>query len=290
MNLVGKILVVALTVMALVFSSFTLAVHATHKNWKLMVDNSDTQKGLPLGLKQEIALRDTAISRLLAENAAKDQLVNRTQRESEQIRGQLESQVSELQKNNRNLKDEIDTKSGELTAAITGARDAAVVLTNTQKENADLRTEGVQVKTARDQAFDSVVKKGDDLAQATGEWNRLSERNKQLLVQLAQYRQVMQDRGLPLNLETPRVDGLVTQTHTAAKMVQINLGSDDGLKKGVIMDVVRLGNTVATTRYLGKIRLVTVDKTEAVGAVIPNTLKGTIQKDDQVTTALELAP
>ncbi len=286
MNLVGKILVVALTVMALVFSSFTLAVHATHKNWKLMVSNTDTTKGLPLGLTQVIAERDTAISRLLADNAAKDQQVNRIQRESEQIRGQLESLVSELQKNNRNLKDEIDLKSGELTLAINASANSTNVLAKTQTENKDIRTENVQVKTERDQALDNVVTTGDKLAQASGEWARLSERNKQLLAQLAQYRQVMQDRGLPLNLEKPTVTGKVTQTHTATKMVQINLGSDDGLKKGDTMDVVRVGNTAGT--YLGKIRLITVDKTEAVGAAIPGTLKGTIQKDDQVTTELEL--
>jgi metal-responsive CopG/Arc/MetJ family transcriptional regulator len=286
MNLVGKILVVALTVMALVFSSFTLAVHATHKNWKLMVSNTDTTKGLPLGLTQVIAERDTAISRLLVDNAAKEQLVYRNQRESEQIRGQLESLVSELQKNNRNLKDEIDLKSGELTLAINASANSTNVLAKTQTENKDIRTENVQVKTERDQAFDNVVTTGDKLAQASGEWARLSERNKQLLAQLAQYRQVMQDRGLPLNLEKPTVTGKVTQTHTATKMVQINLGSDDGLKKGDTMDVVRVGNTAGT--YLGKIRLITVDKTEAVGAAIPGTLKGTIQKDDQVTTELEL--
>ena len=110
MNLVGKILVVALTVMALVFSSFTLAVHATHKNWKLMVDNANPKPGEALGLKQEIALRDTAISRYITDLANKEQLVNRIQRESEQVRGQLESTNSELQKRLVALQTEITLK------------------------------------------------------------------------------------------------------------------------------------------------------------------------------------
>ena len=39
MNLVGKILTVFVFVAALTFMCFTVAVYATHKNWKLRVDN-----------------------------------------------------------------------------------------------------------------------------------------------------------------------------------------------------------------------------------------------------------
>ncbi len=96
---------------------------------------------------------------------------------------------------------------------------------------------------------------------------------------------MIQDKGLPLNLETPTVFGLVTRTNTAAKMIEINLGSDDGLKKGITMEVYRFGDNLATTTYLGQIRLSEVAKTSAVGQVI--SLKGTIQKDDHVATRID---
>jgi hypothetical protein len=51
------------------------------------------------------------------------------------------------------------------------------------------------------------------------------------------------------------------------------------------MDVYRIGDNLASTTYLGQISLYDVDKTSAVGTVIE--LKGTIQKDDHVTTRLE---
>src|SRR5262245_6964407 len=205
MNLVGKILVVALTVMALVFASFTLAVHATHTNWKLKVSNPNAKPGEPKGLVQDIAERDTMINRLLADNAAKEQLVARIQRESEQIRGQLESHNAELQAGLKRLDAEITLKSGELTEAIKQAEAVANVLAKTQKENKDIRDESVDIKTQRDQAFENVNKKGDELAQALGEWNRLSERNKQLLMLLAQFRQVLQNGGISLTLEIRNV-------------------------------------------------------------------------------------
>jgi hypothetical protein len=53
------------------------------------------------------------------------------------------------------------------------------------------------------------------------------------------------------------------------------------------MDVIRVGESLSNTRYLGQIRLTQVDKTEAVGIVIPETSKGTIQENDHVTTGLK---
>src|SRR6185503_2724751 len=41
-----------------------------------------------------------------------------------------------------------------------------------------LRAENTMIKTERDAAFEDVVRKGDELAQAAGEWARLAERNR----------------------------------------------------------------------------------------------------------------
>jgi hypothetical protein len=289
MNLVGKILVVALLVMSLVFASFTLAVHATHKNWKMMVSNPspNAQKGEQPGLVQVLADRDGLITRLQTELTEKQKLLDRTVRESEQVRGQLESAVAEHQTVRKQLETEIASKTTSLNEAITAAQTAATVMQKTQDENKTLREYNVKATKDRDDARDEVIKYADELAQATSEWARYQDRNRQLLLQLAQYRLVIQDKGLPLQLDVPRVDGLVTQTHTAEKMVEINLGTDDGLKKGDVMDVIRLGNTEASTQYLGQIRLLTVDKTGAVGSLVPDTIRGTIQKDDHVTTGLK---
>ncbi len=149
MNLVGKILVVALLVMSLVFGSFTLAVHATHKNWKLTVDNPNPKPGEQPGLKQVISERDTVIARLQADLTNKEQLYHRTLRESEQKLGQLESANSELQTTRTNLQTEIANKSRDLNDAIKASNDSANVLAKTQGENKALRDENIQVKMER---------------------------------------------------------------------------------------------------------------------------------------------
>ena len=43
----------------------------------------------------------------------------------------------------------------------------------------------------------------------------------------------------------------------------------------------------ASTAYLGQIRLFKMDKTTAVGSVIPDKLKGTIQENDHVATRIK---
>src|SRR5262249_32739765 len=161
----------------------------------------------------------------------------------EQVRGQLESQNQELLAARTKLQTEITEKTNALKEAITAANNAAKVLEKTQEENKALRDENTVTKKDRDDAHSEVVTKWDELAQATSELVRYKARNQQLLAQLAEYRQVLQNANLPLKVDIPAVSGLVTKTHTSEKMVEINLGTDHGLREGVVMDVFRLGNT-----------------------------------------------
>ena len=286
MNLVGKILVVALLVMSLVFASLTLAVHATHTNWLQRVTNTDKSKGPP-GLVQDLADKDSALQRKITELTEMERLKERTTREYEVRVAQQESQNQELLAVRLNLQTENTQKAGQLKEAISAADNAAKLLEKTQEENKVIREENVVTKKARDDNHTQLVAREDDLAQAKGEWARLEARNKQLLAQLAQYRLALQNAGVNLNLQTPAVQGLVTKTHTTEKMVEINLGTDHGLREGDLMDVYRLGNTLASTAYLGQIRLFKMDKTTAVGSVIPDKLKGTIQENDHVATRIK---
>jgi len=287
MNLVGKILVVALLVMALVFSSFTLAVHATHKNWKLMVDNPNPKPGEQPGYKQVLADRDNLITRLQTELTEKQKLLERTIRESEQRLGQLESHVQELLAARTKLQTEITEKTNALNTQVEAAKTSATVLENTQKENTALRAKNADLQKERDDALGSVITLEDALAQATGEMARLLDRNRILLAQAAQYRLALQDANVPVRVEVPTVFGVVTATHTGEKLVEINLGLDEGLRVGDKLHVYRFGSSAATTQYLGQIQLTRIDKSAAVGAIDPKTLRGTIQKDDHVGTRIE---
>ena len=70
-----------------------------------------------------------------------------------------------------------------------------------------------------------------------------------------------------------------------AELVEISLGSDQGLKKGHEMTVYRSGlNKGANGKYLAKIVIVNTYPDKAVGRVIEGSRNGVIQKGDNVST------
>ena len=89
-------------------------------------------------------------------------------------------------------------------------------------------------------------------------------------------------------LNPPVVEGEVWNTQRARKrgnldLVEITIGSDDGLVKGHMLFVYR---TSGSGKYLGKIKLVNVTPDRAVGTVVEQAKNGIIQRGDNVTTKL----
>ena len=54
MTLLGKVFTVLIFVMSILFMGFSVVVFATHRNWKMLVDNTDTAKG-PFGTEAATA-------------------------------------------------------------------------------------------------------------------------------------------------------------------------------------------------------------------------------------------
>ena len=65
---------------------------------------------------------------------------------------------------------------------------------------------------------------------------------------------------------------------TSKGLVEIKIGSDDGLLKGHKLEVYR------STGYVGRIEVVETHFDTAVCQVVPGYLKSRIQKDDLVTS------
>ncbi len=90
MNLVGKIFVVLIVFMSVVFMSFAVAVNATHKNWKNVVTAPDT--GLEDQLKKErqtnqvlVEERDSKTKELNAEKAASQEALTKVKNELAEV-------------------------------------------------------------------------------------------------------------------------------------------------------------------------------------------------------------
>jgi len=282
MNLVGKIFIVLIFVMSLLWMGFSVAVYATHQNWRSVVEDPDN--GLNTQLQQqkdwndELKTKlDKSSEQLDIEEAAKRQALTK-----------LETQKAELERR----RDELQL---EITALKQSEADAVAALQTTQEESAkfrkdveDLRAEITKAQQDRDNYFDQVVTLTDQLHQAANQYKSLKARVDTLAADLAKADAVLRKHGLEREptLYTgvaPIVDGVVLSAGENG-MVEISIGSDDGLMKGHKLEVVRKTGGVST--YLGRIEVMETAPDKSVCKVLPEFLQRSIQRNDRVTSKL----
>ncbi|MCA9068138.1 MAG: hypothetical protein KDA84_04410 [Planctomycetaceae bacterium] len=121
----------------------------------------------------------------------------------------------------------------------------------------------------------------------------MDEKQKGLLRQVAHLSDVIrrenidEKAALAKDEPPPVVYGKVVETkaqdRTGPELVQINIGSDDGLAVGHTLHVYRTGERV---KYLGAIHLVSVAPDGAVGKVFQKSKNGIIQRAENITTKL----
>jgi hypothetical protein len=72
-----------------------------------------------------------------------------------------------------------------------------------------------------------------------------------------------------------KLEGVVTNA-ASDSLVEISLGSDDGVQLGMLFEVLRQG------KYLGRIEILKVVSNRAVGKTLAEYRKGRVEKDDRV--------
>jgi hypothetical protein len=125
------------------------------------------------------------------------------------------------------------------------------------------------------------VQQTDELHQQVNELKRLKERGTELSETLAKCRTVLRMNGLDENKEysgKPPADlaGHVTAIR-AGDLVEVNVGSDDGLMKGQRLMVYRTDGF-----YLGDLEVVETQPHNAVCHIDPNYRRGAIQEGDRI--------
>lgn len=283
MTFIGKIFTVLIFIMSIVFMSLALMVFATHKNWKLVATNATPTATTPLGLKQQLEQRQNEIKRLRDEKGKLDELIAAERAARTYAIASLTTKLAQLE-------GQLRQKEGELTnlqGAHTEQTTALQTLENNNKalieEVATLRDGIKAAQQDRDMQFNKVVQLTDENHTLSGKLRVEMEREDQLVAQVAAQKKVMESHGLtiftPVQHIPPKVDGVVLEVG-AKDLIEVSLGSDDGLKEGHQMEVFRAG------QYLGRVVIVKTTANRAVARIIPEYKKGIIRKDDRVTTRL----
>jgi small-conductance mechanosensitive channel len=281
MTFVGKIFVVLILVMSLVFMSFAVVVFATHKNWRDEVVNPAT------GLKKQLAdaraqLADAQSQRLKLET----DLANEKSARLREV-AKATTEVVELKRE----RDALQAKEAQLVeserTSVAAMNAVQATLAKLREEIATLRTANDAARKERDTQLAKSIELEDQVAQAKGELSRLKGRNEQLAADVARMNQAFQDAGIQLDQSgPPRVEGVVLAA-TDSGHVELSIGFDDGLQVGHKLEAFRMGADAATTKYLGQLTVVRVEADRAIARVVPERRQGKIQVGDRVATRLE---
>lgn len=283
MSYIGKILVVMQLVLSVCLMAFAAAVSSYQTNWKAKSEavqkQLDEQRASFTKLEQE--------SKAVADKFNVDLKSEQEKARDAGVRvSQLTQQVSLLTVDNKRLSEEAQLTSQIKTdlADDSNARQAEVKIVR-EKLKAAL--------TDRDLQYQAKAALEDKIFEQNTKVERLTGQNQALLVANQNYRDVLNSRGLPLEIEEylktknppPKVDGVVMGTKKQKDgrdlLLEISIGENDGLSMGNILTVFRTGDKA---KYLGRARIVLITADTAVCELFEKS--GLVEKGDNVTTKL----
>lgn len=284
MNWLGKVFVVLILVMSLVFMGLAMAVWATHTNWKEVIDGSASSPGL----KKQLTEAQTENSNLKAlHNRRVEELTAEIDAGGQRLK-QLETERVSLIARNTEIQAERDQLRQE-------QRDATAAVAATQANNDRLAADATALREqiraeqqARDASFKATLAATEELHQLRNEYETALERSQQLTKQNAGMSHIMRANNLDPAADpsgvVPTVNGVVSQIRRVAggQLAEITIGADDGLKEGHTVEVFR------GSRYLGRLEVMTTSPDKSVAKVDRRFQQGAIQEGDRVATRLKL--
>ena len=272
MNLLGKILIILIFIMSILFMSFSVTVYMTHNEWKTKASETGTQLQTARNQNDQLKSKIEEIrTEYASERAARTNVVALLEtraRKSENELGLARQRLSSLESDARQAQARVD---GTITT-----------LDAVKKKVDALRDTVKRAQADRDKVFQDVVDlKGQVLAlEATRE--RLAARNDELTERLGSATAVLRANNLtentPIANVPPPRDGKVQQVDRENRYVVLTLGSDDGVRREHKLDVVRGG------KYLGRVQITKTYSDRAVARVLDGYRKGAIRVGDGVRT------
>jgi vacuolar-type H+-ATPase subunit I/STV1 len=278
MNLLGKIFVVMIVIMSLVFLGLAMAVYSAHKNWPAQVaalqkQAADTQSQL----EQQISVYQQAAENLDLEKTT--YLAQMAKLESERVallarNDDMQAEVNDLKQQNR-----------DATAAVTTTQQMAQEIA---KANVGLQKDIISTQAAADKAFDETVQATSSLHEASTQLAAELERNQQLTEQSAEMTRVMVNAGLDPSSRsddvTPKVEGFISgvKRNAGDETIEITIGYDAGIRRNHTVEIYR-GDI-----YVGRAIVHETSPNRAVARVIPESKVRFIEEGDNVATRLSL--
>ena len=288
MSFLGKLLIGLQLFLSIVFLIFAGAIFSTQRNWKSAKEFVDANYAkLDADKKQ--------VEEAFAAHKARVDIEIKNERD----------RATDAEGRAKLLKDQVDAAEVELVASRT-ERDEQRELAKVSVEEARQRREESLLQRGINNDLQKLLNEKQDRVKALEDVKfnlqvaerALQDKHAKLLTDLALFQKIIAAAGLStdpqsvagLQTPPPAVDGEVLETKRAGRsgsdLVEISIGSDDGLAEGHKLSVYRsqLGDRAA--KFLGDIKLVYVTADRAVGVVVLRAKNGVIERGDNVTSKL----
>lgn len=278
MNLLGKILVVSLLVLSVVFMALSVVVFQTHRNYRqLYTQEQQKYQDESTKLRQQVQKYNELESSLSAELEAKVSQV-----------AKLEQRAGRLAEENESISRQLNQLRQDIAGKIAEYDSTQAVNDQLAKEVQQLRDNISEAIAKKDDSFGVALKATETAQSLLNELETAQEYNRELVMDTGRMSRVMESAGLdpntPADGVTPKVDGFVsrTQRRNGVMLVEISIGSDDGLRVNDTVEVFR------DSKYKGRLEILRTAPDRAVGRVDTRFQKGPIQEGDRVATRLNL--
>jgi len=281
MTFVGKILVILIMVFALFFLAVSTVVMTTETNWM-----AEAKKR-----KDEISKLQTKVTEAKGEvDKAKNELAA-AQQQADKDKALLTSQAADVKAELTRFQTEIEKQRTSVETAQENARRSLADAENRVKETEVLRK---TLKEVQDQANEYKIRQtelNDQIRILQRQLETAAKNNADLRERVAVFQNKLTSLGQSADFLTlkgvsapPDVEGEVDKVSPDNRRIEITIGADDGLVVGHVLKLYRLGSS---PKYLGEVKIISVDPDRAVAEVIGKTSRGEkIQEHDIVATKI----
>lgn len=291
MNLVGKIFIVVIMVLCLVFMALAISVYTTQRNYRevVMLDRDKVTPGKQLGLMYQLKEAKAENENLTNEKAKLEKQYAAEKKAGQQTLTRLQTELDIAKRDRKTLEAQRADTEKDKSEAIAAMNVTQKNLVTMQTERDRQRTELGEARKDRDDHFNEVVRKTDELNQATNDKELLRRRTLELAKDLKKADEALQDNGLSKDIDykskaAPKVDAVVTSV-LGEGLIEISLGSDAGLREGHPLEVYRISGGQST--YVGRVKVVRVEPNKAVCKIDPNFQVSNVMVNDSVASKIE---
>ena len=278
MTLLGKSFTVVILILSLTFMVLSLAVNASHRNWRDVVMGTG-------GLKQQIETTERTNNQLRDSQQRTQAALDREQAARRTALAALQTQLNRLESDLRISEasvQQLEAKNTELSQVDKFRAEALEKLT---QESANLRQQIRDEQSDRDKLFAQTLVLTDQMNKLRGIVQLQQERNDQLKTQVTRFEEVVTAYGIdvndPLDGAPPERNGNVLVINRPRQLVEVSIGHDDGLREGHFLEVSRDG------RYVGKLKVRNTEPDKAVAEILRDYSEGIILEGDRVDTSLD---